>query len=287
MDRSLFDANKDELNQLNKKIDKYKLIMSICFGLFIFFGIVHFPLFSVLIFFPLAYFSVQLYNCQKKYKLIYKDSIVKGVLDEVFTDLEYRPDVGFSKEEVNELGLCKLGNRYRSEDYISGKYNGHYFETSDVYVAYHTSNGKSSHTTVYFDGRMFKFKSDKPIKGYIQICPDKYYYGKRYQTVDQFVKMESVDFNKIFNIFATDEHEVFYYLTPNKMELFMRLYQEYGSVLITLDRDNIYIGLPKAKSNAFDASNSKKLDFDEERVKIRNDAGFIIEMMRDLELIEE
>ena len=183
-----------------------------------------------------------------------------------------------------------MGNRFHSEDYIAATYKGIAFNTSDVTIKYHSGSGKNSHTTTYFEGRMFEFQYGKPVTGAVQILPDKFAYKPALPGASGKLQMESISFNKDYDVKATNPEEAFYILTPAVMENLQRLNAHYKGFLVSVVGSMIYVGIPSHGNNAFDvASSTKKLDYANERRKVHDDAQAIIDIIEYLSIptIEE
>ena len=59
-----------------------------------------------------------------KYKITFKKVFVVKALESKFTDLVYNPDRGIPYETISGTNMMRMGDRYRSEDFISAKYKG-------------------------------------------------------------------------------------------------------------------------------------------------------------------
>ena len=119
--------------------------------------------------------------------------------------------------------MMNTRDKYHSNDYISAKYKEINFECADVHIEeeYRDSDGDTSYTTI-FKGQWFIFDFNKNFKANIQICEKSFRGTKRgvffSNEVYEKVKMEDVDFNSMFKIYAENELDAFYILTPNMME---------------------------------------------------------------------
>ncbi|MCR5149187.1 MAG: DUF3137 domain-containing protein [Eubacterium sp.] len=220
----------------------------------------------------------------KNFKALYKSMFVQDILSKKFENVYYTWDTGFPSESVMMFRLCRLGNRYSSEDYICATYRGVRFETSDVLIQQHTSSGKSSHTTTYFRGRMFVFDLPKTIEASIRIFPEMYAYHPSTDRRAEKLDMENVAFNKMFNVYASDPHYAFYLLTPDFMERIMYLKQKYGGILLNFMGNKLFVGIMSGR-NAFDAVMNKEINYPDEMAKVAADADVIIDLMNALEVV--
>lgn len=223
--------------------------------------------------------SVKSSGLRKEFNYIYKDTFVNAVLSEIFDNVDYRWEHGFDREFVREFGLCQMGNRFSSEDYLRASYKGVNFEQADVKVWY-KSSGKNSHTTIYFKGRMFVF--DLPLKKVVslKVFSDNFMY--RSKSTDGFklrkVQMESSIFNKKFDVLALNEHDAFYVLTPHVMERIENICYTFRNVAMHFHGGRLYVGI-NIDGNAFDSNMSTQIDYLAEKEKAQRDAQVIIDII--------
>ena len=166
----------------------------------------------------------------RQYRVEYKNAICKMVLEKMFDVEEFDPIKGFSKSFVENTYLVEKGNKFSSDDYVRGKYNGYSFERSDILVQEETSDGESTSTVTYFEGNWTIFEFPKKFSNYLMLRekglfftsgPSGGFFSEKPST--QRVKFESIEFNEMFATFAQDEHEAFYLLSPPLMEKIMEL----------------------------------------------------------------
>ena len=226
-------------------------------------------------FFGVLYFSSKSGKITKEYKRLYKENFVVSVLNEVFDNVTYKYMDGFDQRYVKQFGLTRLGNRFRSEDYIRASYKGINFEQADVVIKYHSS-GKNSHTTTYFKGRMFVF--DFPFKRVqsVQVFSEGYPY--RATPVGNArmnkIEMESELFNKEFDVRSLDSMDAFYVLTPQMMEKIQIIRSQYNHVAMNFCGNKLYMGI-WTSGNAFDGDDRRKVNFVEEKEATLRDASVI------------
>lgn len=215
----------------------------------------------------------------REFDELYKTNFVAAMLGDFFENPNYVWDRGFSEEAVRSFGLSQMGNRFSSEDYVSGTYKGVSFEQSDVRIQYHTS-GKNSHTTTYFEGRMFVFQFDKFNMLPVQVFSEGFMYRAR--PVEGFkmnkVELESVEFNRGFDVRAVNEHDAFYVLTPPMMEKIEELRERFGYVAFNFSSNRLFVGF-KCGMKAFDADMSRPISYPAERAKIQKDVQVIMDII--------
>ena len=221
---------------------------------------------------------------KKDFQRYYKNTFATQVLSQMFTQLNYNWDNGFSEDVVDRIGLTLWGNRFSSEDYVSGMYNGVFFEQSDVVVKHRTSSGKNSHTYTYFKGRMFSFSFPKTdILSTMVFDKGFNYKGKGGKLRYEKVEMESEHFNRRFQVKAVRPIDAFYVLTPQMMECICKIEEKYGNVAMRYELGKLYVAI-NMSGNAFNASISKPIVYTEEIERIKYDSWIITDIIDTLKL---
>lgn len=154
----------------------------------------------------------------------FKNIFVLKSLQRFFENIDYKSEEGFSEEYIENIGMLDTGDRFNSNDYISGTYKGIKFEQSDIHIEekHEEKDNDGNKREVWettFRGRLMVFDFNKNFKANIQVAShnfgaNKLPWNKKFSNV----KMEDVEFNKYFSIYAESEHEAFYILTPHFME---------------------------------------------------------------------
>ena len=222
-----------------------------------------------------------------EYKRMYKENFVVGILNEVFDNVTYKYNSGLSEQDVRQFGLVKMGNRYSSEDYLKGSYNGIGFEQAEVTIKY---DKNSDDTQLRFKGRMIAF--DFPFKEVksVQVFSKSFHYRDtpKVSGVMQSVEMENTDFNKRFDVLAVDPVDAFYVLTPQFMERVDFLKEKYMHVGMNFQGNKLYVGI-WTSGDAFDGDTTRTVNLLDEKATIMKDVRVITDiidvlgMMRDKE----
>jgi hypothetical protein len=173
--------------------------------------------------------------------------------------------------------FIKHADRFHTEDYLSGKMEGVSFVSSDVKLeerhVEHTKDGTREYYETYFLGRIFIFEFNKDFDGYLQVLEHGRPQSKR--KFDK-VKLESVDFNKKFKTYSTNELSAFYVLTPHLMEALMNFEKNNkGSISFSFIDSRVYIGI-----------NNFKDTFTLKMFKVLDETAFE-EFQRELNVIKE
>lgn len=221
----------------------------------------------------------------REFNLAFKNTFVKKSLEEVFTNLVYEPENGISQDIINSTGMMNMGDRYSSNDYISGKYKNINVEQGDVHIQEeHTdSEGDTSYVTI-FKGRWMVFDFNKYFKANVQVCSKRFTNSRRALFKYTRVKMEDQDFNNKFRIYAENEHDAFYILTPSLMEKIKNLTSNIqGRVLLCFVNNKLHVGIQNNK-DSFEHSIFTKIDEEKVLNIISSDIKLITNFVDELDL---
>ena len=195
---------------------------------------------------------------KKEYVSRFKNEIVSHLLSKSFEVTDFQPEACFDSEEVKGGYIVPIGNKYRGDDLISGRYKGVDFRQSDLYIQHVVHSGKHTHTYTYFHGKylILDFQK-KEVEGYLQIREKE----SGAQKVSSFfsgmppvekVQMESIEFNKHYEVRATHPHSVFYLLTPHFMETVEHLCERVeGQIGLSFQNGKLHIAVHNSK-NAYE-----------------------------------
>ena len=127
----------EQLEVLRKKARNTVLIMTISVILIaiILFILTKTPFFPFVIFvIGMIITTVVSTKPRKNFILAFKDTFVLKSLKLVFSDLIYEPEKGLDESVIRNTGMMYMGDRYSSNDYISGKYKNINVEQADVHI---------------------------------------------------------------------------------------------------------------------------------------------------------
>jgi len=289
----------EELNQIritirNRYIIGAILIAIIAVVLLITTKIIVFPVLVLMIGIFIVVISTSKLNSE--YRRRFKNEFVLKSLQDQFTDLIYQPDRGIPYSTIAETKMMYMGDRYHSEDYISAKYKDIKFEQSDVHIEErHETTDSDGHTsTTYvtiFKGRWMIFDFNKEFKANVQVSQKgfgnskvKRFFGKK-EEIFKKVSMESESFNKKFNVFAQNEHDAFYIITPSLMERIERLDENNkGKLLLCFIDNRLHIGIYDGKDSFEPGSVFKEIHEQEAIEKISNEIKVITQFVDELNL---
>lgn len=218
-----------------------------------------------------------------RHKELYKETFVNSLLKTMLDDVYYDWRAGFSEMDVMGFGIVKMGNRYHSEDYLKGSYNGVKFRQADVTIRHETGSGDDKQVTTYFSGRMFEFsfdgKSVRNVKVFSKI------YNSWLNLASDKVEMENVAFNNQFKVYSLDPLDAFYVLTPHMMERIKRLQTQYPNIGFRFGENKLCVGINGGDS--FDNDYTKPINYPEEQARMKKDIQVIIDIIEMIGLIQE
>ena len=222
----------------------------------------------------IGYSKVQ--SAKREMKGLYKEAFVREPLMRNFENVFYEPEQGFPQESVASFGLCRMGNRFSSEDYIRASYHGVWFEVSDVSVwdVDTSTDNRTTSTEIYFKGRMMVFDFPDKLVSSILIYSRTFKHralsqreGKKDKT-----ELESVAFNNTFDVYSAAPHDVFYLLTPPLMERLQYLASKYQSIAMLIFGNRVILAFSEPDNNAFDAKvDIGKVVYEDEMAKVQGD----------------
>ena len=285
----------EEVERLRKKAKRIELI-----GIFI--SIIISVVVGVMFKTPIAFFifvfgfvltTIINIGPRKKFSLAFKNTYVLKSLQSIFENLDYRPESGLKRDIIANTKMMNMGDRYSSNDYIYGTYKGISVTQADVHIEEeHTTTDSDGHTqttwVTLFRGRWMVFDFNKIFKANIQVC-QKGFGNARISNWGSDLKykkvqMEDEDFNKRFRIFAQDEHDAFYILTPSLMEKIKRVSESINGRLLFCFVDNkLHIGLQNGK-DSFEHGIFKKINEEKVINEISQDIKLITDFVDQLNL---
>lgn len=195
---------------------------------------------------------------KKAYNLFndnYKNKYVLLKMQEVpgFSQLKYSPGKGLTFEETVNRNLLpgRTKSLFQSEDYFEGIYDGICFRSSSV-----ETQDSSRSSVSLFSGQVIIFSMFHEFK--ISAAPLQIFSKKEYTKMKDFtlpirIETENEVFNNLFSVFAEDEHNAFYILTPQVMEDMMEFAQIVKNDIYFIFADQyMYVGCEQMR-NPFNA----------------------------------
>ena len=157
------------------------------------------------------------------YRARFKHEVAAEVFKIVCPTAAYSPTQGVAADVFDEPGIFNTRGGYGSDDRVRGKIGATAFEAADVSRSYSTG-GKNSRTVVVFRGLFFHLDFNKRLTGSTIVQPAGGSPGSLgARTGLTRVELENPAFAEAFEVYATDEVEARYILTPAMMERVLAL----------------------------------------------------------------
>lgn len=176
-----------------------------------------------------------------------------------FSNLSYAPKGGFDYNEIRDSHVVNSGEYkyFKSEDQLSGTLYAIPFSYGDVVTQYLKRNGKKSEIRTIFSGQVMRFSLPEDFKwsfGHLQIFEKEFLSNLKGYTAPYKIQTENETFNRRFEIFAADEHNAFYLLTPRMLEQ-ITCFADFanGQIALTFVGMSLYVAVDRPHS-MFNAS---------------------------------
>jgi hypothetical protein len=256
----MFDKINQEKAFYERKMKIGLTISAIAFILFIPAGAAVGPLGAFLMMVPFmggAIYSGKQSQKIKEISVNFKKEYLEKELVKFFPYSDYKPHDGFKEKEVVYSNLLFERDRYYSEDLIIGSFEGVNFRCSDVKQEDVRKSEKSTRVVTVFHGRFYEFDFHKSFKHDLLLLQP---FNFRPFSGFSKVETESIEFNSELKIYAKDDHEAFFILTPDFMEKIRYLDKKYLDKISFSFKDNkLFIAIDSRK-DYFDIKTYKKVD---------------------------
>lgn len=187
----------------------------------------------------------------------YKSDIITPVINSFCENATFNPNGGISEKAFMNSGLFSTSpDRYHTEDLITGCVDKTDFNCAEVHaeekhVTHDSKGNRQEHWVDIFKGFFFIADFHKDFSGETTIYRDSlfklHFNGKR-------VKLENIDFEKHFDVYATDQVEARYLLSPLMMECLVELDKKFkGNITVSFRNSKVIIAIPDS-ANYFEAS---------------------------------
>ncbi|NPD44636.1 MULTISPECIES: DUF3137 domain-containing protein [unclassified Lentimicrobium] len=176
---------------------------------------------------------------KKAYRIIYKQDVVKAIVELINPDWRYESEGRISETDYRKSQLFNTTcDKYEGDDLVTGVIEKTDFQFSELHTQYKTYTTKDGKTEeewhTIFKGLFAHADFNKEIKGRTFVLPEhakkdftKYNLSEKDGGETKLVKLENPVFEKIFKVFGTDQIESRYVLTPTMMEAMVNIYNKY------------------------------------------------------------
>jgi hypothetical protein len=193
-------------------------------------------------------------NKSKIFSSFYKEEVVDEIIHAFCPNATYSPNNGVGEDLFRNSGLFTSPDRYHAEDLIEGCLDKTSFICSEVHAeerrARSTKNGVQYYWEDIFKGFLFIADFHKEFQGETTVLRDSFF---KIKMGASRVKMENPDFEKVFDVFSTNQIEARYLITPSMMERMLKLDSNFKKgVTISFRNSTILVAIPDSK-NRFEA----------------------------------
>ncbi len=228
---------------------------------------------------------------QSKFKKAFKYYFIAQQFETVLNVPITMELAGYNVDYIKDSHLIPTANTYSSDDLISFEYEGIKVRRGDVHTEQVTSTGKSTTRVTLFKGQYMTFTFPKTITSFMVIKDNTFFDDKPdgfFSSAPKTTKVEfeSIEFNKMFDTFAADEHEAFYLVTPQFMQLLMDFRVRQGcNVYYGFMRNEFHIAID-TRENLFEPSLLQKVD-ESSGTFDNNHIHEIVNMINHFRLVED
>lgn len=169
---------------------------------------------------------------------IYKKKIKNDVMEKFiayFNDFHYKQGEGLSIDEMEDSHIFPKADRYYADDCFFGTFQGVHFRVAEQILKkiQHTKHGKREYTV--FQGIAVEMEMNKSFKGQTVILKDSGMFN-RFKGVKglERITLEDPTFEKLFEVYGSDQVEARFILTPVFMEQVVKLRDLYQGKSVQL-----------------------------------------------------
>lgn len=295
------------LEVMRQKINRIKKFMGIGFGTiilgFIFTWIFAFvnrssvPITILIVFMSIGsviavievILGINLFRSMSSYRKLYKQELVVKVLKEEFNNVFYDFNRGFTAEEIKEMAFVRMGNTFRSEDYLRAEYNGVNFVRSDVVIEHEKGKGdEGSNYVTYFKGRVYELEFNKNISTGLQIRSHNFENAEmpQYLKDSNKIQTENMNFNNMFKVYTVNDETAFYVLTPHMMEHIMAMSSSFNSICINIIGNRMILAV-NSSLDSLEPPVKQPIDYQHEKKRILAELTEIRAIIDELELFDK
>jgi hypothetical protein len=196
----------------------------------------------------------------KEYTHEFKAKIIEPLIKEIDSNLSYTPKMHIPEQHFTRSKLFTSSpDRVSGNDYVRGKIDGIEIEFSDFHAQkkHKDSKGRTSWSTM-FQGLFIISEFNKNFKGTTVVLPDTAestfgnYIGSWLQSNNfgrnELIKMDNIAFEKEFVVYATDQIEARYILTPLLMQKLLNYKKRSKEdTFISFNANKIYLAIDYRK----------------------------------------
>lgn len=233
-----------------------------------------------------------------RYKTIFKQKIIKPIVQFISDDLRYYPKRKVSQQDFKNSRLfLKRIDRYKGDDFVEGKIDKTVFHFSEIHAKYKTTstdskgNKKTKWHTI-FKGLFFVADFNKAFEGSTVLMPN--YFGGGFSFIkklagvtrrEKMISLQDPEFTENFNCYSDDDIKARYILSPALMHRINQFKENYpdNPVFISFVDGRIYVAI-KYKKDLFEPSYFSSVVRFEKVQEYFEDIKFAVDIVEELNL---
>ena len=189
----------------------------------------------------LVYLIYKALLAQNLYRDEFKEKVVRTIVNLINPDWKYDPYDHITQEQYKKSKLFTKGvDRYKGDDLVTGVMDKTDFRLSELHSEYKTTttdkHGTKTTWHTIFKGLFAHIDFNKEIIGETIVLPDtaeKLFgsFGRKLQSMSsrgKLIKLENIEFEKLFVVYGSDQIEARYILTPAMMEAMVNIVKRYN-----------------------------------------------------------
>lgn len=189
-----------------------------------------------------------------------RSQILNLVVQSEYENFYYNPSRGVNLDNLLRPNFFAPPDRYLGSNALAAKHENILFEMCDYNLQKISRDNKGNTTyTTYASGRFVDIMFERDLKGEVKII-EKSFLNNIGGAGLKKVELESLEFNKKFNVKATNELVAFFVLTPQIQEKILQFEKKYsGRVYVAFMVNHLYIAI-EGENISFNFSVFKPLD---------------------------
>ena len=211
---------------------------------------ISFSVLVVAIVFAAIRYFIPAFTTFANYKARFKREVVSEIFRIVCPTATYEPFKSIAADVFDASAVFNPRGSYWSDDRVRGRIGDTPFEAAEVRRTYTTGSGKNSTSHVVFEGLFFHLDFNRALNGTTLVQPES---ARSDQIGDRsglrLVSLENPEFEREFKVYATNDVEARYILTPTMMEQLLAVRRRAERPVFLGFKDNgAYIGVHYGRS---------------------------------------
>ena len=191
----------------------------------------------------------------KDFKILVIDQIVRFIDENlIYYQSRFIPKSVFVASQIFKT----KPNRYKGDDYVTGKIGDTKIDFSEIDAKYESGSGKNRNVKTVFKGLFFIADFNKNFKGQTIVLPDSAeklfgLFGKLLQSWNlvrnQLISLEDPEFEKLFVVYGSDQVEARYILSTSLMRRIIDFREKTNrNIYLSFVGSKVFVAVPYTKN---------------------------------------